>query len=649
MDIMANSNITISLYDNKSDVTPKRVDGSWEDFTQLFTSHDVVDQKDGPAWSPALLKPGTTRATQNVQSWSLLTLDFDNKPYAPVQVALKHHGLSAIVHSTYSHSQEQPHFRVIVPLSRPLAPKEMSPAWDRLNVMLGGGADSKTRDAARIYYQPSHPAGADAPFTEVFEGSALAVDKLLSNKGHGQVRGKAHVPGKNKPAQSKFTDSNGRISRRAVAEDVIKQFHGDLWYHHGQFLVYEAGWWQPLDDGAMVKFILDNYDETTADDADAVVKTLRGLCYEKVNDDEPQVLICLSNGTLNPLTGALQPHSRDDRLTYALDFDWNPEADAPIYDRFLHDVWGNCPDFDDRVRSLHEFCGQIFLPNNHYGHFVWLHGQGANGKSCLSGLIEHVVGIGNVSHAALERLSRASTRASISDKLLNVSAEIGAEATLSDGHLKAMVTGDVVDAEPKYKNPYSVRPRVKFLASTNHLPRLRDGSDGFARRAVILDFPRQFAREEQDPHLEDKLKAEAEGVFVKFIDGLQSLVARGYVLPPPSSVLAVEEYRMESDSVRLFLQERMAPDAGRGTPTGDLFAAYKLWAQDGHYNVPNASKFGRSLTNLGFPVTSKSNGKPYRGLRLVDAVVEHDNRPVSLNEQPERPMRKVPLTEEAFG
>lgn len=655
---MANS-LNIQLYKHKTDITPRLWSGTWDELSELLTTHKARSKKDGPAWSPALLKADTKRANDNVTSLTVLALDVDNHDPEPVQAALKHMNLRAVMHSTFSHTAEHPCLRVVVALSRPLERAEAAEAWNALNARLGGVGDASTKDLARLYYLPSYPEEqADAAFAQKFDGEALDVDALL-----------ADATAANKKTQ-KFADSNGRINRRAIADDVLKTFNGDLWYWQGQIRCYADGWWQPLSDEELVSMVLTQYRGTVRDDADVVVRTLAGLCHhEPIQTEASERLICMANGTLDPVTMELHPHAADHRLTYALDFGWDPEAKAPLFDRFLHDIWGTETDFEERVRCISEFGGQIFLPSNRYGHFVWLLGQGSNGKSVLSRVFEMLAGKDNVSHAALERLSRASTRAQIAEKLLNVSSEIGADATLADGHLKAMVTGDAVDAEPKYKMPYTVYPRVKFLASTNHLPRLRDTSDGFKRRGIILTFPRAFSAEEQDPYLDDKLHAELPGIMVFCIQGLQRLIERGHVLPPPSSVEAMEEYRLESDPIRLFVQDCLEPAQGRGTATGDLFDRYKEWAQAGNYGVPNASRFGRVLSNLGYPVTVKSSGKPFRALQVrkdnpvkplrpaptpdeVEAMVAADIRDGKLVLPPrfgDRPLRKIANVETEFG
>lgn len=284
----------------------------------------------------------------------------------------------------------------------------------------------------------------------------------------------------------------------------------------------------------------------------------------------------------------------------------------------LEDYWGHEPDYAERVACLQEFIGYTLYRSNRFEAFAWMYGPGGNGKGVILDVMEGLVGKENVSHAALERLSRAATRASLEGKLLNVSTELSAGATLADGYLKAITSGDTIDVEPKYRNPYSVTLNVKLVSSTNHLPKLWDTTDAFVRRAIIFTFSRQFEGEDKDVLLRQKLAGEQPGILRWAVAGLQRLIKRGHFVPPPSSVELVSGYRDESDPVRLFFKERLVFDEQHGTKTNDLYEAFRAWASDtGFSRVPDRPRFGRVLTMLKVKVLRKSCGVPIRGVRLV--------------------------------
>ncbi len=116
---------------------------------------------------------------------------------------------------------------------------------------------------------------------------------------------------------------------------------------------------------------------------------------------------------------------------------------------------------------------------------------------------------------------------------------MGAQATIADSYLKEIVSGDVIEAERKFRDSFSFWPTVKLVGSTNHLPRLLDLSDGFFRRPMILQFNRQFLDGERDPNLKDKLVAELPGILAWAVQGLKNLRKRGYFVIPKSSIDAL--------------------------------------------------------------------------------------------------------------
>ena len=119
-----------------------------------------------------------------------------------------------------------------------------------------------------------------------------------------------------------------------------------------------------------------------------------------------------------------------------------------------------------------------------------------------------------MSNAYLDRLDEPYVRAELAGKLVNFSAEMSADSTVSDGYFKSIVGGDDTEASRKYQPSFTFTPYVRLIAATNHLPRLLDPSDGFARRAVILTFNRQFQGPKEDTKLEGKLLAELQGILV---------------------------------------------------------------------------------------------------------------------------------------
>ena len=94
---------------------------TWDQLVDVLTSFSVhtAGKKRLPAWSPALYKEGHTRGKAGVSALSCLVLDYDNG--TPIAAALDCWGWRpGILHTSYSHTEEAPRYRVILPLSEPV-------------------------------------------------------------------------------------------------------------------------------------------------------------------------------------------------------------------------------------------------------------------------------------------------------------------------------------------------------------------------------------------------------------------------------------------------------------------------------------------------------------------------------------------------
>nr|WP_217346325.1 phage/plasmid primase, P4 family [Noviherbaspirillum sp. L7-7A]MBV0880732.1 hypothetical protein [Noviherbaspirillum sp. L7-7A] len=610
-----NDTIDFCFFDHVKDNQPQPQSVPVPEFLEFFQTHDIREEKDGLAFSPVRYKPGSLRCSSAVLELTLAVLDVDGGNKDAVVQKCTDLGWPCIIVSSFSNTRDKECFRVIVFPSRPIQPHEWPKLWGGMCHVLNTEADSNARDVGRVYYAPSCPKSREADsFVVTLEGTApMDVDALLALD---------FAP--RRAGRKKGSDGE-RLTYRQMAEQALQDlFSGPIWFYHENFWLYQNGYWRIIDLKIDVKKrVLMKFPELSATGANEVAETAKLLAAEHESQDPDEGgsavkstsrWICLLNGTLDPVTGVLHKHAMFPRILSGLNIEWSPAAEAPRTMQFFYEAWGQEPDYQERVEFFQEFLGYLLYPSNKFETFLWCTGSGANGKSVALGMMADLVGQRNTSYAHLERLNRPAVRATLEGKMLNISTEMSAEATLADGYLKSITSGEAVETEPKYKDSYSFVPTVKLVAATNHLPRLKDTSGGFARRAVILSFNRTFGPEERDPDLSQKLRAELPGILAFAVRGLQRLLKRGRFVPPPSSVTTVETYRTESDSVSLFNEECLTP-CETGTPVGDLYAAYREFCARGGFHPTNAAVFGRRLTELGVGKLGKSCGKPIRAAK----------------------------------
>ena len=131
--------------------------------------------------------------------------------------------------------------------------------------------------------------------------------------------------------------------------------------------------------------------------------------------------------------------------------------------------------------------------------FIFLGKTAGNGKSTLLKVIDELIGDSNISHITLQSLQQDKfSSSSLTNKLLNMVAELPRNHLKTIEVFKSLVTGDKMAAEKKYKDSFTIKPYAKNLFTANELPRVDDKSDGYFRRLNILIFDKKFTAKEVD-------------------------------------------------------------------------------------------------------------------------------------------------------
>ena len=431
----------------------------------------------------------------------------------------------------------------------------------------------------------------------------------------------ANGTGKSEEPKAKKIASSGMPED--VCEFLGRHFPAGLIYVNHSFYSYEDGYWPQRDElaeikNAIARFYGRNAKQKTNNELLDLVKTFQARLEQAVTPNLN--LLCLPNGTLDTQAGTLVEHSPEHHLRTRIDIEWSPVASCPRWLQFLDEIFAHDPDKAEKIAFVQTWFGYCLVPDNSQHKFVWMVGSGGNGKSVLLNILTRLVGTKNVSHAYMERIGDKFVRAELEGKLVNISPEMSADATIADGYLKSIVSGDEIEAERKYKPSFSFRPFVRMIGATNHLPRLLDLSEGFFRRAIVLTFNRQFGDADRDPQLEQKLLAELPGILAWAVAGLRILNEQGTFTIPQSSADALAKYKKDSDPVGNFVEECLERANKGGMQPVQVYEGYREWCRAYGFSPLNNIRFGHRLAELGFE-KRKSNGREYW---LVSAKEDND-------------------------
>ncbi|MHC4748534.1 MAG: phage/plasmid primase, P4 family [Planctomycetota bacterium] len=151
-----------------------------------------------------------------------------------------------------------------------------------------------------------------------------------------------------------------------------------------------------------------------------------------------------------------------------LPYDYNPQTDCPAWRDFLADVMEGDT---ERIRLLSQWAGYLLSPTSKQQRFLLIAGEGQNGKTVFTTLLEKMVGVENVSHIPLSQFSNRFALTSTLGKVLNSTSESSHGLDeLAETMLKSFTSGDRMTFDRKFREPVHEVPTAKIMISTNQLP-----------------------------------------------------------------------------------------------------------------------------------------------------------------------------------
>lgn len=400
--------------------------------------------------------------------------------------------------------------------------------------------------------------------------------------------------------------------------ELLAHFHGDdLRFDHARrrWLVWSGHWWAEDADGEPPRLVREcarwraDHASTLPDDkskrafgwaissrhasrvtaALSMAESTRPFADTGEGWDGDPWLVGVANGVIDLRTGELRDGRREDRITRALPWAFDPDATCPRWCRFLAEVFGGDEALIEHVRRA---VGYSLTGDQSEACWWLLHGTGANGKSVFLSTLLHLFGDLGWSTGFATFAARPATGghqedlANLEGRRLVTASETAEGTKLAEGRIKALSGGDRITASAKYAHERTFDPHLHLWLAVNHLPTVTDDSFAFWRRVRFLPFLQRFRPAEDcepgdlpdDPRLAEKLRDEVPGILAWAVAGCRAW-REGGLTKPPAVVAAVEAYRIAEDPLGAFLEDLTTADPDAFTTTGDLFAAYTWWAE----------------------------------------------------------------------
>ncbi len=266
-------------------------------------------------------------------------------------------------------------------------------------------------------------------------------------------------------------------------------------------------------------------------------------------------------------------HAPEQRQRHTYPATWDEAAEAPRWAQALGE-WGLSPD-------VQRFTAQAFglaligmAPVG--GKALFLVGGGRNGKSVFMAVMQSLFPPDWRSGVPLAKLNERFTAAELFGKRLNSVAEIDAQEFLSSAAFKAIVTGDEIHAEAKYKDGFTFRPECLLCYSMNSRPAVSDITDGFWRRVAVIEFLARFDGAAVVENLAEKIiAAERQGLIAWALRGAVDRLRNGWA---PGVEEAAADWRAAENPIAAWIAD-VGGDLGGWDPAFGLFQNFKRWAE----------------------------------------------------------------------
>ena len=372
-----------------------------------------------------------------------------------------------------------------------------------------------------------------------------------------------------------------------ITDEIIAK-HQLLYVNNVGFYEWNGKVWQPISD-----LIAENYADqaygkrfATYNRVKAVKNLLksRSVC-DVVFDRNP--VLTFQNGTLEIESGTFRDFSQADYCSIIMDYDYDPHARCPQWERFIEDITDEEP---RRAENLQFIAGYTLFSDCRHQKVFILVGSGGNGKSVYLEIIQALFGDKNVTHVEPTGLTESFQRIRLKDSLLNIGSDINSD--FSKGEIREwllkVADGTSVQACYKGMNHVDFIPRCKLVYACNALP-TAEIINGLNRRMQFIDFPCQFVeipdpsnpkQKPRDINVVKKLNDELPGIFNWAYDGYKLLMQVGYFTDTPEQQTLMHQFEQTSNPVMVFCEDR---DFNGTVSRDDIYFWYTLWCENtGH-------------------------------------------------------------------
>lgn len=387
--------------------------------------------------------------------------------------------------------------------------------------------------------------------------------------------------------------------------DIFISSHPNVHYGLGEWRRYVGGIWEPIEESVvrrLLQTVIASYDSDLV--TNHIIVSVTALLRDVVTipghlfDSNPNLILYNDCG-FDLRTGTTVPHSETHYALSKLPYNYDPTATSPQWETFLK----CCP----YPEFLQEFAGYCLTTDTKHELAVWLYGPPGGGKSTFIEGLRAMLGskATNLGLWEIERSTFGLGR--IPGKTLAISAEQPSMFIRSHHVLNALISGEMLSVERKFRDPIDIEPHVKILWAMNDLPKVESSGIGLFRRVVPVLWPALSAFD-RDISIKEGIKKSGMAVTNWAMIGLTRLLERGNFEIPPELLAEREMYRISNDVIQLFVDAECNEHPDNEVRSSVLYEHYVKWNKANGHKQLASNRFAAEMRRIGFKKVRRYDG-----------------------------------------
>lgn len=297
---------------------------------------------------------------------------------------------------------------------------------------------------------------------------------------------------------------------------------------------------------------------------------------------------------------------------------------TPTWDAFLTAI--TCGDTELRA-YLQRACGMTLIGEQRDHVFLFLFGDGRNGKGTFLNLLCDVLGTYAMTLAPdvlVEKRndSHPTELADLEGKRMAIGTEVPRGSAWNEVRIKMLSGGDKVRARRMRQDFFEFPATHTFWVSGNDKPRIKGTDAGIWRRVRLVPFAANIPDNEVDPDLPAKLHAEAPGILSWVLDGCALYLQHTLGTCEAVSV-ATDDYKRDEDILGNFIEDCCIVGTGRSAVKSAFREQLRTWLDEHEYRPISDRQLKADLFKRGIVQSRVSKFSPWEwvGIGLREGVV----------------------------